>query len=93
LAVETLCKGVGWGLPNASNYFVAYYYMGRNLDALGQSASGARAYQLMARYRKGYNRLATTLQTDKSPETPVSRLYHSDLSDMEHRLDSEIKHK
>jgi tetratricopeptide (TPR) repeat protein len=92
LAVEALCNGVGWRLPNASNYFVAYYYMGRSLDALGQSVSGARAYQLMARYRKGYDILVTTLQTDSNPETPTSKLYRADLSDMGRRLNLEIKH-
>jgi tetratricopeptide (TPR) repeat protein len=86
LAVEALCNGVGWGLPNASNYFVAFYYMGRNLDALGQSASGARSYKRMARYRKGYDILVTTLQVDSSPETPTSKLYRADLSDMGLRL-------
>jgi hypothetical protein len=93
LAVEALCNGVGWGLPNASNYLVAYYYIGRNLDALGQSASGARAYKRMTRYRKGYDILVTTLQTDSSPETPTSKLYRADLSDMGLRLKQEIKHK
>jgi tetratricopeptide (TPR) repeat protein len=92
LAVEALCNGVGWGLPNTSNYFVAYYYMGRNLEALGQSASGARAYKLMARYWKGYDKLVAILQTDSSPETPTSKLYRADLSDMGCRLNLENKH-
>jgi tetratricopeptide (TPR) repeat protein len=92
LAVEALCNGVGWGLPNASNYLVAYYYMGRELDALGQSVSGARAYKLMARYWKGYDMLVTALHTDSNPETPTSKLYRADLSDMGRRLDLEIKH-
>ena len=92
LAVEALCNGVGWGLPNTSNYFVAYYYMGRNLEALGQSDSGARAYELMAKYRKGYDMLEATLQTDSSPETPTSKLYRADLPDMGRRLILEIKH-
>ena len=92
LAAEALCNGVGWGLPNASNYFVAYYYIGRNLEALGQSASAARAYKRMTRYWKGYYMLSTALQTDSSPETPTSKLYRADLSDMKRRLNLEIKH-
>jgi predicted Zn-dependent protease len=90
LAVEALCNGVGWGLPYASNYFVAYYYMGRNLDALGQSVSAARAYKQMARYWKGYYMLSTALQTDSSPESPTSKLYRADLSDMKRRMNLEI---
>jgi len=92
LAVEALCNGVGWGLPNVSNYFVAYYYIGRNLDALGQSASAARAYKRMARFWKGYGMLSTALQIDSSPETPTSKLYRADLSDMKRRLNLHIKY-
>ena len=92
LAVQALCNGVGWGLPNASNYFLAYYYLGRNLDSLGQSALSARAYKLMDRYWKGYDTLVTSLQTESSLETPIDKLYRADLADMRHRLDLLIKH-
>lgn len=90
LAVEALYNGVGWGLPNASNYFVAYYYIGRNLDALGQPALAVRAYKRMSRYWKGYYILSTSLQTDSSPETPTSKLYRADMLDMKRRLNLEI---
>lgn len=92
LAVEALCNGVGWGLPNTSNYFLAYYYMGRNLDVLGQSASGAKAYKLMARYRKGYDMLVAVLQNDSNPKSPTSKLYRADLPDMMRRLNLDNKH-
>jgi tetratricopeptide (TPR) repeat protein len=92
LAVEALCNGIGWGLPNASSYFVAYYYLGRNLDALDQSTAGARAYKLMAKYRKGYDMLVTSLTTDSSLDTSISKLYRRDLSDMERRLNLAVKH-
>jgi tetratricopeptide (TPR) repeat protein len=86
LAVEALGNGIGWGFPNASNFLVAYYYMGRNLDALGESALAARAYKLMARFKKGYDMLVAALQTDSNPENPISKLYRADLLDMGHRL-------
>ena len=92
LAVDALCNGVGWGLPNASNYLVAYYYMGRELDALGQTVSGKRAYKLMTRYWKGYDMLVTALHTDSNPETPTSKLYGADLSDMGCHLGLVSKH-
>jgi predicted Zn-dependent protease len=92
LAVEALCNGVGWGLPNASNYLVAYYYIGRELDALGQSAPSASAYKLMARYAEGYDLLVAALQIDDTSETPTSNLYRADLSDIRRRLDWEIKY-
>jgi len=91
LAVEALCNSIGWGLPNASYFFVAYYYLGRNLDALDQSTASARAYKLMAKYWKGYDMLVTSLTTDFSPETPISKLYREDLSDMERRLNIAVK--
>jgi hypothetical protein len=88
LAVEALSNGVGWGLPNASYFFVAYYYLGRNLDALEQSIASERAYRLMAKYSKGYDMLVTSLASDSGPENPTSKLYREDLPDMKHRLDS-----
>lgn len=91
LAVEALGNGVGWRLPNASNYLVAYYYMGRELDALGQSGLGTRAYQLMARHWKGYDPLVNALDTDRNPESPTSKLYRADLPDMGRRLGLKIK--
>ena len=90
LAVESLSYGIGWGLPNASNTFVAYYYLGRNLDALDQSAASARAYKLMAKYRKGYDMLVTSLENDSSPDTPISKLYREDLPDMERCLNQAV---
>ena len=92
LAIEALSNGVGWGLPNASNYLVAYYYMGRDLDALGQSVSSARPYKLMARWWKGYDMLVKALHIDSNPETPTSKMYRADLSDIGHRLGMESKH-
>ena len=92
LAVEALCNGIGWGLPDASAYFVAYYYLGRNLDALDQSTVSARVYQLMAKYWKGYDMLVTSLTTDNSPDTPISKMYREDLPDMERRLNLAGKH-
>ena len=86
LAVESLCNGIGWGLPSASDYFVAYYYLGRNLDALGQASVSASVYKLMAKYWKGYNLLVTSMKAVSSPETPISKLYREDLSDMKRRL-------
>jgi tetratricopeptide (TPR) repeat protein len=91
LAVEALCSGVGWGLPNASNYLVTYYYMGRELDALGQSVLSARAYKLMARHWKGYDMLVNALDYDSNPETPTSKLYRADLPDMGRHLGFKIK--
>ena len=82
LAVEAFCNAIGWGLPNASYTFVAYYYLGCNLAAQGQSALAARAYKLMARHWKGYDMLAASLHTDSGPETPTSKLYSADLPDM-----------
>ena len=91
LAVEALCNGIGWGLPNASYYFVAYYYLGCNLDALHQSAAAARAYKLMARQWKGYDMLAASLHTGSGPETPTSKLYRADLPDMRRCMNLGIK--
>ena len=91
LAVEALCHGIGWGLPNASYYFVAYYYLGCNLDGLGQSALAARAYKLMARHWKGYDMLAASLHTDSGPETPTSKLYRADLPDMRRCMNLGLK--
>ena len=91
LAVEAFCNGIGWGLPNASYYFVAYYYLGCNLGALNQSALAARAYKLMARHRKGYGMLADSLHTDSGPETPTSKLYRADLADMRRCMNSGVE--
>ncbi len=86
LAVGSLSNGIGWGLPNASYYLVAYYYLGRNLDALDQPTASARAYQMMDKYWKGYDMLVNSLETVKAFETPVRKLYRADLSDMKQRL-------
>jgi len=91
LAVAAFCNGIGWGLPNASYYFVAYYYLGCNLDALDQSALAARAYKLMVRHWKGYDMLAASLHTDSGPETPTSKLYRANLPDMKSRMNPGIK--
>jgi tetratricopeptide (TPR) repeat protein len=91
LAVEALSNSIGWRLPNAANYLVAYYYMGRELDALGQSRLGTRAYQLMARHWQGYDLLVNALDTDRNPESPTSKLYRADLPDMRSRLGLKIK--
>jgi len=85
LAVEAFFNGIGWKLSDATDYFVAYYYLGRNLDALDQSASAARAYKMMTRYREGYDTLVHTLQSDNHTQTPTRKLYLADLADMERR--------
>ena len=90
LAVEALCNGIGWGLPNASYYFVAYYYLGCNLAALDQSAAAVRAYKLMARHSKGYAMLSDSLHAS-GPETPTSKLYRADLADMRRCMNLGIK--
>jgi tetratricopeptide (TPR) repeat protein len=86
LAVEAFCNGIGWKLPDALETFVSYYYLGRNLDAMGQSAAAERAYRLMSRYSEEYEWLLSTYQDGNDPETPTSKLYRSDLPDMGQRL-------
>ena len=86
LAVQALYNSIGWGLPNASYTFVAYYYLGRSLAAADQYIASARAFELMAKHWKGYHMLVNSIKTDNRPETPIEKLYREDLPDMERRL-------
>ena len=89
LALETLSKGIGWGFPNPSNFMLAYYYIGRILDSFDQSALSSRAYQLMAKFQKGYDQLVAALESEIHTNSPTSDLYRSDLPDMKRHLDSQ----
>jgi tetratricopeptide (TPR) repeat protein len=63
---------------------LAYYFLGRSLEALGQAVPAQTAYQAMARFRKGCEMLTEELRD--SPDYPSVVLLRADLADIEQRL-------
>lgn len=83
-AAESLAAAIRQTLPAIEYDLLAHYYLGQSLEALGKTEAAQEAYQAMANFKNGLQRLQA--QLDGQSDLAYLALLRTDLADLEQHL-------